>query len=233
MSVKERRHMKPKFLLPLAVALLAYGKQVAYVDLTLPPKGPLPATGTFCGVGGGVFDGPPKPHPAPGTPTVGLRISKVRRYENPGGYPQGFIEVVMTNTARTSIQVPIGAEVDSLMSPGQPDRHRLVFAVTLSGRTRPAGFKSVASNAAHPETIATLQPGDAVIYKIPLAIPNPAPPGPNDKAPISNDKPLMVGVSAQAEGRVLVHGDDCSTAIGDEVYSENSVPLPPIEAPQK
>lgn len=211
--------MNLKFLL-LALVSFAYSKQVAFVDLSAPAKTTDTGSRTGWVRGGGVLYHGNAPHPLPGTPTVSLRLTRIITKKD-GALVRDIAEVVVTNTGPAPISIPIGADPVPLLASTEKDRRFFVFDVTLGRGAHYIGSAVAASNTERPESSATLQPGDTVMFWLPAGgwLPNSEPP---DRDSSNRD----VSVSVQLNRKTLENGKDWTEAVGDPVHSRNVLPLP-------
>jgi hypothetical protein len=208
-------------LLLLAFLPLAYGRQVAFVDLSRPvrrpdtgPGKPYPPHPEYLRGGGVVGHGAPKsPVPLP------IRLVLTRIIPARAGIQVRYIaEVVMTSEGEAPISVPIGADADSLLASTQHNRRDLVFtaAFAKSGRGLAQSGATSASNSEHPESSASLERGDAAVFLVPLGNWS------AEKAP-----PDAIIVSVQQKLKVVDGVTDWTEPVGPELRSENALPLPP------
>jgi hypothetical protein len=217
----------------VGIALLfVSGGEIAYVDLSGPPKHREPATpgeliGPAEGRGvrmGGSFHRGGKP--SPDTPPISVRLDQILPYvDRESGQQKWALEVVVTNTGKTGLSIPVGDDDDAVMADKDGDRRCLGLQVRLGDRLSAIiGSVESVSNSRQPASIARLQPGDAVRFRLPF-----------DKLSASitrakaNDADLEVTVRASLR-RVVVdddHGYDLEEQIGDDVPSENSLPFWP------
>jgi hypothetical protein len=201
---------------------LATGKQIAYVDLTLPPKTPeLNTSGTQTNrhSGGGVYD---RRAPDPQTPPVSVKLSRILSSADSGG-PGDSVEVVLTNTGEKEITIPIGNDPVPILAPYATDRRELRFRV-LAGEDAYdlVGWGTSVSSAAYADSLAHLAPGDSVTYRLPIdrSIAN-------RRRALRNGAGLQLTVRVQL-GRVIIdQGSDLHADAGGEIRSENSLPWPP------
>lgn len=205
-------------LVSLAFLLLMSGRQVAFLDLSVPPRTLEPSSHGGCGFGGGVLYHGNAPHPLPGTPPVSLKLTRVITAKD-GPFIKDTVEVVVTNIGKTAISVPIGDDPVPLLAPTEKDRSYLEFKVTLAGRKYPVALAKLASNSEHPESSAVLQPDDTVVLWLPGGKWDP-------KFQREAGTSPEVSVSVTLMRKAVINGADCDGTIGEEVHSQNSLPLP-------
>jgi len=143
---------------------LASDKQLAYVDLTLPPRTAGVITGPISvSSGGGDYH-----HPSPQTLPVSVKLNPVSsRVE--AGVAKYAVEVVVTNTGEKEIALPIGDDPNSVLAPYQTGRRYLEFTVMAEGAAAVmVGSAWAATSAGHDETIVRVGPGDSITYKVPI-----------------------------------------------------------------
>ncbi|MGA3096514.1 MAG: hypothetical protein ABSF25_08685 [Bryobacteraceae bacterium] len=216
----------------LGIALfLAAGNQVADVDLSAPPKVPAPTApneptkpSPARGVRGRgrAYDGGSKP--LPGTPPISVRLDQILSYmDRESGRQKWTLEVVVTNTGKTDLSIPVGDDSDAVLADKDGDRRCLGFEVRL-GDTLSAmiGYVESVSNSRQPLSIARLEPGDTVRFRLPFDKPTA-----NNKRAMANDPNLEVTVRASLHRMVMDHDMDWEEQIGDDVRSENSLPFWP------
>jgi hypothetical protein len=205
---------------------LASGKQVAYVDLTVPPRTAAPRAGAIAVGGGGVGD---YHHPNSQTLPVSVKLSRVLSLvEN--GVPKDSVEVVLTNTGDKEIVLPTGDDPPLILAPYETDRRCLTFEVVASnvethGNVSAGwvGFARAASSAGHSDTTTHLSPGDSVTYKLPVS----RPAANNDRTLVQGAK-LQLGVEVQPY-RIESQQDGSQKyiAAGRRLHSENKLAWPP------
>jgi hypothetical protein len=196
-------------------ALLAWSRVVAHVDLTAPPKTPEAASSVYSVRGGGVLGHGGKPRPAAGTPPLSLTLLSVTPRTRNGALT-AELEVALTNSGDAPVAVPIGTDPVPLLASGARGRRYVVFVVTLQDGAH-VGSATAASNDDHPDSVATLQPGDSVFYKLPLIAVS---------SDVAGGSLRKVGVSASFNRKVLDRGVDWTEPAGDSIKSENSLRLP-------
>jgi hypothetical protein len=164
--------------------------------------------------------------PSPDTPPISVRLDQILPYvDRESGQQKWALEVVVTNTGKTGLSIPVGDDDDAVMADKDGDRRCLGLQVRLGDRLSAIiGSVESVSNSRQPASIARLQPGDAVRFRLPF-----------DKLSASitrakaNDADLEVTARASLR-RVVVdddHGYDLEEQIGDDVPSENSLPFWP------
>jgi hypothetical protein len=166
-------------------------------------------------------------HPAsyrdPETPTVSVELTRVVASAEKGATGDS-LEVVLTNTGKEEIAIPVGDDPVPILAPYAADRRELSFWVLAAGGARDlVGSGTAVSSAAYPDSQAHLAPGDSVAYKLPI-----------NRRLASNllasrhGTVLQLTVRVQI-GRVVtqVDGVDLHQQLGDEIRSENSLPWPP------
>jgi hypothetical protein len=133
------------------------------------------------------------------------------------------LEVVVTNTGKTDLSIPVGDDSDAVLADKDGDRRCLGFEVRL-GDTLSAmiGYVESVSNSRQPLSIARLEPGDTVRFRLPFDKPTA-----NNKRAMANDPNLEVTVRASLHRMVMDHDMDWEEQIGDDVRSENSLPFWP------
>jgi len=215
----------------VGIALLfVSGGEIAYVDLSGPPKHREPATpgeliGPAEGRGvrmGGSFHRGGKP--SPDTPPISVRLDQILPYvDRESGQQKWALEVVVTNTGKTDLSIPVGDDSDAVLADKDGDRRCLGFEVRL-GDTLSAmiGYVESVSNSRQPLSIARLEPGDTVRFRLPFDKPTA-----NNKRAMANDPNLEVTVRASLHRMVMDHDMDWEEQIGDDVRSENSLPFWP------
>jgi hypothetical protein len=197
-----------------AVCLPSPSQQVAFVDLTIPPKTPETITSTVRASGGGLYD---HGGPAPGTPTISVKLLRVTTYKE-GQAARDAVEVEVTNRGAKEISVPVGADPNSSLAPGQQDRQYLWISVQ-SGDDLLATVASAraATSRAHAESI-VLHNGESVVFRLPF-----------DKSGWGVDRAKSAGESPELRAsvtlwRVMVRdGEDWNVQVGDPIKSENAL----------
>ena len=200
---------------------LASGKQIAYVDLTVPPKTPEINTngGIIRSSGGCVFD---RRTPDPQTLPVSVKLSRIfSPVEN--GLPKDAVEFIVTNTGEKEITLPIGADPVQSLAPYASDRRELNFTL-LEGDDGYGfvGFGTAVSSAINPDSLAHLAPGDSVAYKVPIDLRLA-----NKRRELRNGATLQLSVRVHLGKIVIDQGSDLHAQVGDEIRSGNSLPWPP------
>ena len=199
---------------------LASGKQIAYVDLTVPPKTPeINTSSIYRATGGRVYD---RPGPDPRTMPVSVRLGRVLSPAEKG-VRKDSVEVVVTNTGEKEITVPIGDDPVPILAPYATDRRELHFTVFAGDESSDVvGFGDSVSSAAYPDSLAHLAPGDSVTYRVPI-----------DRSLANKKRELLRGAGLQLTvrihlGRVVIdQGSDLHSQVGDVIRSQNSLPWPP------
>jgi hypothetical protein len=215
-----------RFFVSLAF-FLASGKQVAYVDLTVPPKTPETRTGPITVGGGG---GPASyHHPDPQTLPVSVKLSRfVSLVEN--GVPKDSVEVVLTNTGKMEIVLPVGDDPALILAPYQTDRRYLailVMAANIDVRADTNGGIVASARAAESaiggETTVRVAPGDSVTYRVPI-----------NRWRADHDRTLTQGAELQISAEVMLmrvenqpDGSEFQGVVGDMLHSENKLTWPP------
>jgi len=196
---------------------LAYGGQVASVDLSK-EKVPPHLSGTRSVRGGGLLGGA---RGAPAPPPIRLVLTRIIP-RSTGVSTHYAVEVVMTNTGDAPVSIPVGTDTDSLLDARHQGRSTLVFSSALasSGKRLVQSGATSASNSDRPESSALLQPGDSVVFLLPVGI------WPPDKAPTEE-----ISVCVHQERKVVDGGTDWTEMAGPEIRSVNSLPLPRGSAP--
>src|SRR5438046_2182535 len=109
--------------LPLLIVCgVLYAQPVAFVDLSVTPQTPrLYGRVSFSNQGGGCYDCPKNAQQErPWTePTLRARIE---RLDNGPAAGRGTVEVLLTNTGKTVVRIPIGLETAGLLAPPTPLR---------------------------------------------------------------------------------------------------------------
>jgi len=207
---------------------LASGKQVAYVDLTVPPRTPETIRGpeTVGGGGGGIAGyHDPNPQNLSARVKLGRLVSLV---EN--GVPKDSVEVVLTNTGEKEIVLPIGDDPPLILAPYETDRRYLSFHVVAAnvdthGEIWVAwvGTAEAASSAAHSDSMTHLAPGDSVTYKLPIG----RPAAEYNRTLVQGAK-LQLGVDVQLWlVKNQPDGSEFHGVVGDTLHSENKLAWPP------
>jgi len=205
---------------------LASAKQVAYVDLTAPPRTPETLTGRVSfGGGGGEVD---FHHPDSLTLPVSVKLGRLVSLTD--GVPKDSVEVVLTNTGDKEIVLPIGDDPPLILAPYETDRRFLSFHVVATnvdthGRVGDGwvGTADAASSAAHSDTMTHLAPGDSVTYKLPIW-----------RSAADHARTLVKGAQLQLGLDVWLtrvenqpDGSQYYGGVGDPLHSENKVAWPP------
>ncbi len=213
--------MAGKFLL-LALLFFWGGKQVAFVDLCLPPKTPEPEGQITSIRGGGIYDGGATAHPAAGTPPISVKLTQIITTKD-GPFLRDTVEAVITNTAKSPISVPIGDDPVPLLGSTERGRWSFVFHVTIADEKNPRhiGAAVSAANSDHPESSVLLQPGDTVLFWLPAGTWMPKASGADPQAAIPE-----VSVSVWLSRKVVDNGRDFTDVVGEPVNSQNTLPLP-------
>jgi hypothetical protein len=201
---------------------LASGREVAYVDLTGPAKTAEPQSSTIHVRAGG---GPSTTQPDSRTLPISVTIRGIYPYtDRVSGAPRETVEVVLTNTGKSEVTLPIGDDPVALLSPEEvaPDRRYLMFAVVSGdGAHDSIAVAESAANGWHPESIAKLAPGDTVVFRLPF----------NTSAADAmrkerNNAPLNIAVRVSRYRRVAENGVDFEEYVGTPMRSENAVLWP-------
>ena len=199
-----------------AVCLPAPGQQVAFVDLTAPPKTPERSTGTSRFAGGRIYD---HPGPAPGTPTMSVKLVRVTTYTE-GKATRDAVEVEVTNRGVKEMSVPVGKDYVSSLAAGEQDRQYLSFTVR-AGNDPQATVASAraATNRAHPEVV-VLHLGESVVFRLPFASSGSG----VDRAKSINANLTKVELAASVSVWVVApDGEDSNVQVGDAIQSENTL----------
>jgi hypothetical protein len=214
--------MNARFL-TLAFFLFGSGKQVAFVDLSLPARTPEIGPQSGHVRGGRVYDGGIT-GPQPGTPPVSLKLNRVISMKE-DGFIKDVVEVVMTNIGNIPLTVPIGDDPVPLLQPTEKDRRYFEFVVTLHEGKAVRGIGAVrsATNSNHPESSALLQPGDTVVFWLPAGTWQPTAPPTSE-----SDANQEVSVSVSSNRKVIDKGRDVTDVLGEDVHSENTLPMPHV-----
>jgi hypothetical protein len=149
-------------------------------------------------------------HPATRTLSISLRLTRIL------ANVQNACEIVVTNTGQSPIDIPIGSDTIRLLDSREEDRRYFVFAVTLGNDSHHIGLAMSASNSAHPESRAMLQPGDTVIFKLPVTY----------WSGREQSRGGKVAVLVLLNRKAIESGKEWTEAAGDVIHSENSLPLP-------
>jgi hypothetical protein len=207
----------------LAVLFLSPGRQVAFVDLSQPPRTPdVSHEGHVRG--GGIYDGGVT-HPLPGTPTVSLRLNQIIETRD-GSLVKDVVEAVLTNTGKSAISIPIGDDPVPLLERTEQNRRYFEFAVRLPKAKRSIDVAVSASNSGHPGSSAVLQPGDTAVFWLPAGIWSARAESPDQHEPNPD-----VTVILSLYEKVIDGGIDYSQMLGEEVPAQNSLPLPHAAGP--
>lgn len=210
--------MTPKLFL-LALLPLAFGEQVAFVDLSKPDLSsgqqyPLRSENVMMGavLGHGEKKTPASP--------IRLVINEIIP-ERAGILVRYVAKVVLTNEGDAAMSVPVGPQADSLLEPAQHNRNALVFtaAFAKSGRALLQAGATSASNSEHPESSVILQRGDSAVFLLPLGS------WPADRPPSDE-----IIVKVQRQRKVVEDGKDWTQYLDPIIRSENALPLPPPPA---
>lgn len=211
--------MNARFVILMFLAV-AFAKQVAFVDLSAPPRSEQTGPRTFNVRGSRVYDGGLR-GPQPGTPPVTLRLTRVTTIKD-GTALRDIVEVVMTNAGRAPISIPIGTDATQLLAATEKDRRSFEFSVTLAKSGRIIATATSASDSGHPESSAVLQPGDTAVFWLPAGSWLPSPPQEGEE---TNPE---VRVSVSLNRNVLDKGKDWTELVGEPVHSQNTLPLPHV-----
>src|SRR5579862_879219 len=144
------------------------GRQIAYVDLTRPPKEPpSTASASFAFRGGGLIG---HGTVAPLYTALPLSIKLIRFVPSTDRVSwKEAVEIIVTNTGAKAIYLPIGTEDVTLLVPTAKERRYFLLLVRLGDEASDiVGTVMAASNSEHPDSSAILQPGDSVVFKIPF-----------------------------------------------------------------
>jgi len=209
----------------LALLPRTHGKQAAFVDLSASPTAPEPKGQAVAIRGGGVLYHGNAPRPLPGTPPVSLTLRRVISVRD-GAAVKDIVEVIMTNVGKAPISIPVGTAPVSLLAANEKNRRFLDFSVRSGRNGRLLGSARSASSEGHPESTATLQPGDTAVFWIPAGIWRP------DAATSENAEAQEATLSVLLHRKVLENGTDWIEAVGEPVYSQNSLPLPHAATPE-
>lgn len=198
----------------LLAGLPCIAQQVAFVDLTIGPKTPETATGTVNASGGGLYD---HRGPAPGTPTISVKLVRVTAYTE-GKAAREAVEVEVTNRGDKEISVPVGTDPNSSLAPGQQDRQFLRLSVQ-SGSDSQAIVASAraATNRSHPESV-VLHTGESVVFRLPF-----------DQSGWGVARAKSAGSNPELRASVTLwrlvvrDGEDWNVQVGDAIKSENAV----------
>jgi hypothetical protein len=215
----------------VGIALLfASGGEVAYFDLSGPPKHREPATpGELIGpaegrgvrIGGGFHRGG---KPSPDTPPISVHLDQILPYmDRESGQEKWALELVVTNTGKSDLSIPVGDDDGAVLADKGGDRRGLGFQVRLGSRPDASiGNVESVSNSRQPASIVRLQPGSAVRFRLPFDKPTA-----DLRRAKADGGDLQVTVRASLRRVVVDHGYDFEEQIGDEVPSENSLPFRP------
>jgi hypothetical protein len=207
----------------LAALFLSSGRQVAFVDLSQPPR--TPETSHEVHVrGGGIYDGGVS-HPLPGTPTVTVKLNQIVETKEES-FVKDVVEVVLTNTSKTAISIPIGDDPVPLLAPSEQDRRYFEFVVKLVDKKRTIDVAVSASNSGHPESSAVLQPGDTALFWLPAGTW-----GAQTKSPGQSEPNPDLTVVLSLYKKVIDGGTDYNQMVGEKVPAQNSLPLPHAAGP--
>jgi hypothetical protein len=212
------------------------GKQVAYVDLTVPSRTPHLGSVTVgdgglvdrmsvSGGGGFGYHGGLDPRTLPVSVKLGRLVSVVQN-----GTARDSIEIVLTNTSEREIVLPIGDDPNLALAPYATDRSELSFVVVatnIDSQTAPVarmvGSGHAAASDTHSATVAHVAPGDSVTYKLPI-----------NRWRADQARKLVQGaelrLGAEVEfGRVETRpdGTEAHIGVGDTIRSENRLAWPP------
>jgi hypothetical protein len=212
------------------------GKQVAYVDLTVPSRTPHLGSRTMgdggqiermsvSGGGGFGYHGCVDPRTLP----VSVKLSRlVSVVEN--GTAKDSIEIVLTNTSGKEIVLPIGDDPNLTLAPYATGRSELSFAVVATNidihpasELRTVGRGFAAASATQSATVAHVAPGDSVTYKVPI-----------NRWSAGQARNLVHGAELQLGVEVLLDrienkpdGSRWDIGVGDMIRSENKLAWPP------
>ena len=195
---------------------LASGKQVAYVDLTGPPKTPPePVSNSRVLVRTSVYG---RTTPDPRTLPVTVKIGQIVSASGSKA-ANDAVDVVLTNTSKSDISLPVGDDPNAALASHLADRRELVFSIVVEGAEARdyIGLGVAAGSAGYPDSIALLAPGDSVTYKVRI-----------DRALagrfLLSTPELKISVRVFQE-RVFLDDDGIDTYAqwGDILKSENSV----------
>jgi hypothetical protein len=161
-------------LLPLTFALIlsaVKAQTIAFVDLSKPlnvatPQHYGPARGR--NHGGGCYD---CPHPGANVGVTTLAAKLMWAVESTDPAPaRAAVEILITNTSKEPILIPVGIDATSLLKPPARGRQGISFGVCVSpcATNDSVGFSEAATNADHPETSMELRPGESIGFKLPF-----------------------------------------------------------------
>jgi hypothetical protein len=202
----------------LAFFSLAAGRQVAFVDLSQPPRTPDTSHEVHTR-GGAVYDGGVT-HPLAGTPSVSVKLNQIIETKEES-FVKDVVEAVLTNTGTTAISIPIGDDPVPLLASTEQNRLYFEFAVKLLNTKRIIDVAVSASNSGHPESSAVLQPGDTALFWLPAGTWSR-----QTKPPVKSDPNPDLTVVLSLHKKVIDGGIDYNQMVGEEVPAENSLPLP-------
>jgi hypothetical protein len=204
--------------------LLASGREVAFIDLTGPAKTPdLRTSATTTVRRGWVLS----EHPGvnPNTLPVSVEIRGIYPYaDRVTGAPKEAIEVVLTNTGKSEISLPIGDDPVPLLSPEEAahDRRYLSFEVNAGvGVEGSIDWADSAANNAHPESIAKLAPGDTAVFRLPFNTETS-----NNKRKGRNGAALQISVSVTQYRRIVENGEDVEEQVGASIRAVKPILWP-------
>jgi hypothetical protein len=200
---------------------LAAGKEVAFVDLTVPAKTPAPPISVIHTKGGGVLNAT---HRDPRTPTLSVRINGIWSYtDRATGAFKEEVEVVVTNTGKSVLSIPIGDDPNGLLyAPGPArDRRSLSFTVRAGeGALDSIAYSESAANSEDPASSARLAPGDTVVFRLPFNLFR------AETKRRERNGPLEISVEVQLIQVAAEEGEVWNEDIGERVRSENTVLWP-------
>jgi hypothetical protein len=135
------------------------------------------------------------------------------------GATKHAVEVQLTNTGRNDINLPIGTEPRSLLTPGEHERQYLSFTVrtardAILGQAR-AAMNGISS------TAVLVHPGQTVVYRLPITRGAAASATQGDLTP---DARLLVSV--QLYRIVERSGEEWHEQVGDPIKSQNTLSWP-------
>ena len=200
---------------------LAAGREVAFVDLTGPAKTPGRRTsGSSTVRGGGVLS----EHPGvnPNTLPVSVEIRGIYPYaDRVTGAPKEALEVVLTNTGKSEISIPIGDDPVPLLSAEEATHDRRYLSFEVNAGVGVEDWADSAANSAHPESIAKLAPGDTAVFRLPFNAETA-----NNKRKNRNGAVLEVSVSVTQYRRIVENGEDIEEQFGAQIRAVKPLPWP-------
>jgi hypothetical protein len=199
----------------LVASFLASAQQVAFVDLTVPPKTPPAPVATTVRVSGGrLYD---HPGPAPGTPTISVRLVRLTTYTE-GKATGDAVEIEVTNRGDREMSLPTGTDPYLSLAPGEEDRQYLKLTVQAGTDLQAiVASERATTNRAHPESV-IVHVGERVVFRLPFAKTGSG----VARAKSAGAHPeLTASVSLW---RVVVRdGEEWNVQVGDEIKSENTL----------